>query len=209
MKRSIKTLSLILACSVLFVLASCGKTNGSKSIYDQGLTLAALLKEMAGSEAYLQLYSSMPEAQETLFDAANGDYTNPKTVYQIRISDSTLLAGIENLSDPLREYASSRVQGSLANLINAQRGSSILATASICTAEKTFVCRDFTGNTTYLYTYESGVPVLVSFLAGEDGAVAAYGSFVLPEDFSAESAAEIQQSLKSLGIEAEVEETEK
>lgn len=210
MKRSTKTLSLILACSVLFLLVSCGgKTDGNKSIYEQGLTLAALLKEMAGSDAYLQLYSSMPEAQEILSDAADGDYAAPKAVYQIEISDSTLFTGIENLPDPLKEYASSRVQSSLANLINAQGGSSILAAASICTAEKIFVCRDFTGNTTYLYTYESGVPVLVNFLAGEDGAVAAYGSFVLPEDFSVETAADIRQSLESLGIDAEVEETEK
>lgn len=210
MKRSIKILSLMLACSALFLLASCGGKKGeSKSIYEQGLTLVSLLQEMAGSDSYLQLYSSMLEAQQILSDAANGDYTAPRAVYRIRISDAAVFAGIETLPDTLRDYASSRIQSSLANLINAQSGSSILAAASICTAEKTFVCSDFTGNTTYLYTYDSGVPVLVTFLAGEDGAVAAHGSFVLSEDFGTESAADIRQSLETFGIAAEVEEIER
>lgn len=137
MKRSIKILSLMLACSALFLLASCGGKKGeSKSIYEQGLTLVSLLQEMAGSDSYLQLYSSTLESQQILSDAANGDYTAPRAVYRIRISDAAVFAGIETLPDTLRDYASSRIQSSLANLINAQSGSSILAAASICTAEK-------------------------------------------------------------------------
>lgn len=46
----------------------------------------------------------------------------------------------------------------------------------------------------------------MTFLAGEDGAVAAHGSFVLSEDFGTESAADIRQSLETFGIAAEVEE---
>ncbi len=145
MKRIIKNFPLVLALSLVFLLMACGNDargkNGDKSIYEHGLDLISLMKEMAGSEAYFKLYSNDPELQELVSAAGGGDYAKPKAVYQMKISDDTIsgmaeLASIDELSGPLKEYVSSRMQASLANQINAMGEVNMLAAASICTAGK-------------------------------------------------------------------------
>ena len=78
-------------------------------------------------------------------------------------------------------------------------GAETLAAASICTVSDTFVCDNLTQNTLYLYTYETAVPVMVSFVTGQDGAVLATGIPILSDSFSPDSPENVQQFLEGFG----------
>ena len=111
------------------------------------------------------------------------------------------------MSDTLKEYVTSRAQATVATQINAAGGASMIAASSVCTAGKTFVNKELKENTVYLYTFESGTPVMVSFLVGEDGAVSASGSFIFNEDFKTDTEEDMEQFFSEFGVEVERIET--
>ncbi len=189
-------LTSILASTLL--LAGCGQTGGgeTKSLYEHGLDLVAQLEEMAGSDDYISIYTGDSNIREILAAAGAGDYTEPKEVYEITIPADTVaamaeIASMDSLSENLKKRITSQTHTVIATQINAQGGSTMLAASSVCTAGKTFVHDGVTENVTYLYTYENGTPVMVAFTPGENGAVAASGWFVFPEDFPTGTAEEI------------------
>lgn len=216
MKKVSKILSFLLALSFLFLLAACGNDNKEKgedhSIYEHGLDLISLMEEMAESETYFQLYSVSEELRGIASEVENGNYRRPKKVYQIQVSEEAISlmadgASLDELPRDLKEYLSSRMYASLAQRINGAGGTNMLAAASIYTAGKTFVNTAFTGNAIYLYVYKDAPSVMVTFIAGDDGAVSASGSFIFNENFKTESAETIELFFD--GISVEVQEIEK
>lgn len=214
MKRAVKCSFLVLALAVVLLLGACGSGMGrkEKSVYEQGLSVISLMAEMAKSDGYAELYSSDPELKEFLSAAGGGSYDEPQGVYGIQISESTIsgvmqIAGAGEMSDTLKEYVTSRAQATVATQINAAGGASMIAASSVCTAGKTFVNKELKENTVYLYTFESGTPVMVSFLVGEDGAVSASGSFIFSEDFKTDTEEDMEQFFSEFGVEVERIET--
>ena len=212
MKRAKKSMSLVLALSMVFLLAACSnnarESSDNKTIYEHGIELISLMEEMAESETYFALYSGSPELQEIVSVVGSGDYAEPKAVYKIKIADDMLsgMAEVESaggLSDTLKEYVVSRAQAAVVSQINAAGGANMLAAASICTAGKTFVSDELTENAIYLYTYENAVPAIVTFTTGENGAVSASGSFIFYEDFKTDTAGDIEQFFAEIGAEVE------
>ena len=70
----------------------------------------------------------------------------------------------------------------------------------MCTAEKLFVSGELTENEIYLYVYENAAPVAVTFMMGEDGAVAARGMFILYEGFEADRLEEMEGVWERFGV---------
>lgn len=217
MKRIIRLSSLLLAACMLLALTACGtnlkEKNADRSLLDHGLDLVAMLKEMADSETYFELHSTSSELQEILSSVRNADYTKPDAVYRIEISENAFFGApdagsLTGLSDTLKEFLSSKLQSSIISQINAQGGATVLAVASVCTAGKAFVNDAFSGNMIYLYVYEDTAPVIVSFVAGEGGAVSATGSFILYDGFAAGSREDVERSFSDMGISAKVTQTE-
>lgn len=64
-------------------------------------------------------------------------------------------------------------------------------------------------NPIYLYTYENGNPVAVTFIAGEDGAVSASGTFVICDALTFESAEDVEAFFEEVEVEVEVTEVRK
>ena len=56
------------------------------SIYDKGIALIQKLDSIAESDAYSQIMTTSPEVLEILKEIGNGDYLEPKTVYEVKIS---------------------------------------------------------------------------------------------------------------------------
>ena len=79
-------------------------------------------------------------------------------------------------------------------------GDQIPATA-VCTAGKTFVCSEASGDVTYLYVYETGYPIAVSFSEGENHAWSASGTFLINDRLDAAS----QESIASFFAEYAIE----
>lgn len=197
-----KIYAVLLAAALLVSIAGC--TNGAKekSLYEQGMELISLMAEMTRSESYRALYTASPEIQEILSSAGQGDYSSPAAVYQITLSEEQLLeltgAGdVENL--PLKNYVISRANTILFSQVNAEGGAQVLAASSICAAGKTFVSKAFSGNTVYLYVFENGTPVAVSFLGGEDHTVSASGNFLFTERFQTGVPEALDEYLRQLG----------
>lgn len=203
-----QTVKLILpTLGAFFLLGAYTGTNDlSASLYQQGLSTVSVMEEMAENEDWVTLFSSNQNLASILSAVGDGDYSRPKAVYQIRLSDATVShltrnADLDAFSDTLQAYLRATVQSSIAAQINAKGGADALAAASACTASRIFFCDDLHENLLYLYTYENAAPAMVSFLVGEDGAVSATGLFILYDGFPTGSAAEIQQFLSSLSVE--------
>lgn len=203
-----QTVKLILPTLGAFLLlgAYSGTNSLSSTLYQQGLSTVSVMEEMAENEDWVNLFSSNQNLASILSAVGDGDYSHPKAVYQIRLSDGTIShltrnADLEALSDTLQAYLRATVQSSIATQINAKGGADALAAASVCTASRIFSCEGLHENLLYLYTYENAAPAMVSFLVGEDGTVSATGLFILYDGFPTGSAAEIQQFLSILNVE--------
>jgi hypothetical protein len=207
---------MLIGLSIVLVLGVCGCGRGNrpnKTLYKQGLEVISLMEEMASSDTYLKLYSASSDIQDIVRTVGEGDFSEPKAVYKVAISEETLLALMEmtgseeteGMSDTLKEYVQSRIKSTFVNQINARGGATTLAAAGICTGEKTFFNDELTESVIYLYTYESAVPVAISFVVGEDGTVSATGNFILYEDFNVDTEQDIKDSFEELSIEVEVD----
>ena len=203
LKILIPTISL---ATLLFLGACSNKAAASHAseLYHQGLVLVSEMNEAVRSEAWVSLFTADPAVKEILLKAGQGDFSQPKAVYEIRFSDQAITSltgqtGLTGFSESLQKRIHSAIQGAAVNQINAMDGAETLAAASICTVSDIFVCKGLTENTLYLYTYEKAAPVMVSFVVGQDGAVLATGVPILCDSFSPDSPENVQQFLESFG----------
>lgn len=196
---AIKTSVMAVFLSML-ILSACGNNGGStktKSLYEQGLEVVSLMSEMTQSEEYIDLFIGNSDLNSVIQNISTGDYTTPKAVYAISVTDENLAAlaelfGVENISEELESYLTDRIFATLMTQINSRSGVENLAAASACTAQKTFVNESADKNVIYLYTYDEAVPVAVTFIVGEDSSVSASGVFVMYDEFACGSADEIE-----------------
>ena len=180
-----------------------------KSLLEHGQELVSLMGEMAGNEAYIDLYTGSEEIGEILSEAGKGDHSAPAAVYRIQVPESALgqyglvgLDSLDGLSPELREIAKAKTISSLPVMLNSMGGADILAAASVCTAGKTFLSGEVSGNgLIYLYLYEDAVPAAVVFLPGEDGTASASGMFILYDGFQPETPDDLTALLGELGAE--------
>ncbi|MGI5976310.1 MAG: hypothetical protein ACOX68_01245 [Candidatus Limivicinus sp.] len=193
------------------LLCGCGGTETKdSSLLQEGLEVADLMREMAESEEYLAASTGSAELRKKIDEALEESYTDeePEAVYELKISPEDIISAAAggdggDMSPELRAALTARGSAALASHINARGGAELLAAASLCMAEKSFVNTEFSGSTVYLYMFENSVPVMVSFTAGDDGAVTATGSFILTEDFRPENEADVEAYFDRLPVEAE------
>jgi hypothetical protein len=182
----------------------------TKSLYTQGLEVIQMMSEMTRTEEYVDILIGDSNIKTVIQDISTGDYSAPKAVYAITVSDENLATMAEldsfgNVSKELKNLMEKRIFSSLISQINSRSGSEKLAAASLCTAGKTFVNENATDNVIYLYTYENANPVAVTFTVGEDGAVSANGVFVLYDEFTCDSADEIKAFFNDIAEVTEVQ----
>ena len=186
-----KACILLLAVFILTVSVSFCESP-EPDYYRIGLNVSALMSGMADSEAYCSLFGPQEMYREVREKVNTHDYDRPVAVYSVRLTDSksfieeALLKDQESrntwnsLSPALQEQVLGRfgVQ-SLCSIVNARMGSEYIAFCSVVTAfirEQT-LASDSSG--CFLYIFEKGTPILVSF-----GYRAASGQFLfIPEEF--------------------------
>lgn len=202
-----KLLTAVLA-SVL--LTSCGVTESElPSLEVRGMQIVSMLEEIAESEEYLSIYSADPELLDIIDTFAEGDHSDPKTIYRLTLSEETVksLCGTDvltSLSPKLQDFLEGRVQASIINIANARGGSTALAATSICTVGRTFASDEITADTIYLYTFENAVPVAVSFIVGEGNTVSASGTFLIAEELNTGSPESIKEFFSEIDLSVEV-----
>lgn len=205
-----KLICTLVALVMTISLGACGGTGASgsntsdKSLYEHGLSVISLMEEAASTEEYVGAYTGNPEIMEIIQNVGGGDYTTPKAVYSISVSDEVLLSmlGLENpngISAELKDNLLNRSFGSLITQINGYAGVNNLAASSVLTLGKSFVDSTLTEDVIYIYTFENSFPVAVTFSVGENGAVSADGNFIMYEEFTCGSIAEVQEFFSEFG----------
>lgn len=208
-KSIVTVLMVIVSLALLLSLSACGsdKPNAeAKSLYARGLEVVQLMAEMTQTEEYVDIYTGSSEIKAVVQNIASGDYSTPKAVYSVFITDENLaamaeLGSLENASENLSTFLTQRVLGSLMTQINGMSGVEKLAASSVCTAGMTFVDENADKNLIYLYTYEDAPPVAVTFVLGEDHTVSASGVFVMYDEFTYGSADEIKSFFSDIVVE--------
>ncbi|HJC05436.1 MAG TPA: hypothetical protein H9704_04690 [Candidatus Enterocloster excrementipullorum] len=201
-----------------FALCACGggragtQDAGDISLYDRGLAVIDIMAEMTESEAYIGLTTANDGIRAIIQNDLAGEHEEPEAVYFISIPEEQLrawwdLAEMEEtgeMSQELWTFLRQRILASVPSVINGMAGVEELAAANACMAQKTFAVKNEIQDVTYLYVYEDAAPAAVTFTAGEDGTVSASGTFLLQDEFSCGSAAEIEAFFEGIGVEAEV-----
>ena len=164
--------------------------------------------EIAGNEAYLSAFGR-PETWTEVREAADtGDYDQPTAVYSVRLEDAEgyvreMFAADdetrelwENLPEELTQQLLYRVTpATFCNMANGRAGVASISFASAATAM--IRNSELTGDETasYLYTFDKGIPILVSF-----GYHGASGMFVfIPKE--AQNLEGIRAALPGLTVE--------
>lgn len=184
--------------SVLFLFCALavfakGKAKPRQAtLYEHGLSLAALMKEKAESSDYRAIVlGANGDLDEKVRELGAGDVSKPTAVYRLSgdffyLVDMMGLGGAEsvNLSPALkRDIAERLISGFAVMWTGKMTGALSVAAASVLQSQSTFVSDELSENCAYIYTFAEGYPVAVSFTKGDGGAVLANASYVVDEDF--------------------------
>ncbi len=195
MKKFARFFCLLLVCTVL---TACGSS--APSLRDQGISLIAMLDELAGSEECVNLYSASPEINAIISGAA-ATHGEPKAVLALTVPD-TLVEIPDGISPELGSFLARRTLSALPSQMNASAGAATLAASAICTVSKTFAAQD-AKDVIYLYLYDDAVPAAVTFLTGEDDTVSATATYILDDHYDLTTADDIQDLFGDLAVKVE------
>lgn len=171
-----KKISIVILVFLLtLAMTACGKSYNShneEALFDLGLEVTKTMQEMVYSDEYISLYAIIKFEDEIVRFQAT-DYDLPIAVYSVEIpsaKDVLSKLGSENiddydkLSDNLKEQLDHRVSfSSIISSINAQSGTNTMALCSLLTATKYDKDIELDKSISYLYIFEKGIPIAVTF----------------------------------------------
>ena len=202
--RGKKAICAVVLLTLLFSFCGCGE---KKSLADHGMDVVELIEEAINSEEYVMIYSASEQITRVIEEVAKGDFSELEAVYSIRIDEDDLLemadVNLDDMPEALQKVMKSKMVGSVANMINARSGSEKLATSSIISMGKTFAYKEEVENQIYLYIFEDAMPIMVSFVAGEEGTVSAGGTVIFADDFECDSADDVEDLLRGYDVDVE------
>ena len=165
----------IFAFLLVLAMTACGKSHNShyeEALIDLGIEVTKTMQEMVYSDEYISLYTAI-EFEDEIVKFQAMDYDSPIAVYSVEIpnaKDILSKLGIENieeydkLSDNLKEQLDHKVSfSSIISSINAQSGTNTMALCSLLTATKDDKDVELDKSIAYLYVFEKGIPIAVTF----------------------------------------------
>jgi len=186
-----RLLCLFAAFCLAVGLTACGSTAES-DLLDTGREMVAVMKEMLGSEAYAAMLgaTTLGDLQEQV---DTHDYDSPVAVYRIDPPDAetllTYVGGTDatehwgDLSDTLKEQLKNRLSFSnIISVLNGRAGSKQVAFASLYLATKQDASLKVERSVVYLFTFEEGTPIAVTF---NEGSVSGQFLFLEAEEIPA------------------------
>ncbi|MBR3751493.1 MAG: hypothetical protein IKK58_06940 [Clostridia bacterium] len=189
-------------CILLMLFTSCSGGIGDTLLNDQGKQVVSLMAEMANSDEYRHIYYYINSYDEVIAKLREGDYSRIASVYELSVPTTVLLdAYIDDnaLSPALNEHVYARAYSMFAPRLIQAGGLDAMAVSSLFSAQKSFACLAPAGNKIYLYTFQSGYPIAVTFIAGDDS-YRATGYFIINDEFKTDSEQAISDSCKASGI---------
>ena len=203
MKKLLLSTSCILFCCLFVGLSACNK---APDLNKSGVEITTVMGEMVNTEAFREM-SGVSETQIELVKAK--DYDTPTRVYKITTPTfdwfmqnmGDMEEEFNGLSDSLKEQVNKRYSfASVINMLNNQYGLDATILSSIFIASKTFDGK-LESSVIYLYTFETGRAIAVSFEPFGEKQFTATGYFVFAEDLSSLSA--VRDAFEPIGCTAE------
>ncbi len=181
---------LIFAFLLTLTMTACGKSQNpynEEALFDLGIEVTKTMQEMVYSDEYISFYTSI-EFEDEIVKFQATDYDSPIAVYFVEIpSGKEILSKLgsekiddyDKLSDNLKEQVDYRASfSSIVSSINAQSGANTMVLCSFLTAIKRDKDIELDKSIAYLYVFEEGIPIAVTFT--ESGY--ANGQFLLLND---------------------------
>ena len=177
--KKIKIFSAILALLMLVGLVGCSapseNNTSDKELYDIGMELVKIQEEMIGSDAYKSIMG-VHVSDETMEKMAEGVYDSPSAVYSITLADPDALLNLltdtdqkywQDLPEVLKEQLKLRVSfATIFTSISSKQGTDAIVIASQYMASKRIETLSLNGEKVFLYVFETGTPVAVSYKNG-------------------------------------------
>lgn len=189
-----KCVKLILFLIICYLFTGCKKGDSgdkeiiSTSLIDAGDKVVSTMSNMVSNEDYKKLMSVPEDMESAVSLIESGDYKSPLNIYELHIPESRIETiasmssevSLSDMNDGLRDNVTDKIYAALANQINGRYyGAMYMAAASMYTCNQLFVNSELQENKVYLYTFEKGCPIMISFIKGDDGATMAVGSFLM------------------------------
>lgn len=171
-----KKLSIVIFVLLLsLVMTACANnsiSHNKEELYDLGIEVTKTMQEMVYSDEYISLYTAV-EFEDEIVKFQAMDYDSPIAVYSVEIPNakdvlsklgSENIDGYDKLSDNLKEQLDHRVSfSSIISSINAQSGTNTMVLCSLLTAMKYDKDIELDKSIAYLYVFEKGIPIAVTF----------------------------------------------
>ena len=221
MKKFLLILSLLLISPVCMFSKPAEK---EKTLVEQGLSLIALMKEKANSEAYIALFSgssSDSSLNDKIKELGAVDISKLAAVYCLSCDYADLVVscffGIEELGMPdlstdgltkgglsqeLWNDMRRKVFFSTPTIWNAYAGTYGLAAVNIISASSNFDTDEIDSDCIYIFTFDDFYPAAVSFQRGEGRSVYASATFILDKNFTNS----FENMFQEIGLDVHLEE---
>lgn len=193
----------------------------SQSKYDIGMELIEKLSEISKDESYEHmLLSATDEAMLKIIDNIRTmDYSQPEHIYRVKNLDEVFSAVIfmekydqeaySEISDTVKDVLESKFADGLRNIITGQRTSvAAVAVSGVYVIDTTFVDTSVKTCEVYIYTFKEAYPVMVSYVPGKDGAVAATAGYIIVDDYIDIDAEALAGDLSFVMLNIKLEEVE-
>ena len=193
-----KLLTVFLCFALLTgVLSSC--SSKSDILKESGEEVVALMVEMIESEEYKKLYELPESCVLVVSELCEGDYSELEQVYELVIPVEQLMdksLDEDDLSEELYQYACSSALVTFSSRVNQAESIDAVAVSSLFSAQKSFASKKMDESTVYLYVFEDGYPIAVTFVDSGEDAFRAIGYFILNEEFDTDDEDSIRKSCK-------------
>lgn len=215
-----KTTCLLVLILCLGAITGCAKESGTDEVTEQEEVkksspsigqhcsdLIRLLSEKVHSDTYVELMTTSSLTKSDAFaKLREGNYDAPEKIYKITFTkkDMKLLCELanvdqdafDNMSKELKEAMQGQMFASYMTVLTSKTaGAERLALQSLFTAQKLFVAEEKNLSCIYLYAYKDAYPVAIYVGGAEDGATQASASFVLIDDFKADTEEDVISSM--------------
>jgi hypothetical protein len=196
-----KTLCILLLAVLCLSFAACG---AQKSLYDYGMDIIEVIDEKGSNRDYLYATIGSPTIVDGAIERMNNtDDSTPVAVYELVIDTDRLISEIANfnisdMSPALKRSIEITAINSIALRLNSSAGSEAVAISSVLSYGKSFVCGGLKNDTVYIYEFENGYPVFVTFIKGDDNIMSVNGNVVFVDNLDLDHFSNDYTSIKKI-----------
>lgn len=169
------------------------KDNVEKSslLYDKGLEIVHTLDSLAKDDAYIKAYTGSNDLYKIVDTVKSGEYSEPKAVYSVEISNEDFLNSFKNINNYYDMYSNISTEKiladkffmSLGTFLSKESGATTLAACSMLSYNTAFAYDDCQTKSIYIYDFEKGKSIIVLFSESSNSAVIANGYFLFSDKF--------------------------